>query len=214
MEKQRVVLLEFIYPKRTHHRIIDLLHHPRSVASIGEHPLHAEKTDVVAMQQSRDGGVEDVFQARSPKVRPNALKCAHNTGCDQMPFIVERLSKQIEADRMPQIGRIEIGHVFDTSAWNVIKDFSSQIAVRVNDADTVARLDVLENQVAKQRCLTSAGFSNGVEVMSPIFGKKNKGHFLPPLLMNSQDDVLHISSEPLLRGDNSPNTPPALEGGG
>jgi hypothetical protein len=51
-------------------------------------------------------------------------------------------------------------------------------------------------------------------VMPPVFGKKNKGHFLPPLFMNSQDDVLHIPNGPLLRGDNSPNTPPALVGGG
>jgi len=46
--------------------------------------------------------------------------------------------------------------------------------------------------------------------MPPVFGKKNEGHFLPPLLVNSQDDVLHIPNEPLLRGDNSPNTPLAL----
>ena len=50
--------------------------------------------------------------------------------------------------------------------------------------------------------------------MPPVFRKKDKRHFLPPFFTDSQYNFFHIPSEPLLRGENSPNTPPALVDGG
>jgi hypothetical protein len=128
----------------------------------------------------------------------------------------ERLPPQFSSGTLfPHQGtRLRRWCVLSAPVGAKVEDVSRQIAMRIDNADTVASFDVLENQVAEQCRFASAGFSNHIEVMRPVFGKKNKGHFLPPLFMNSQDDVLHIPNGPLLRGDNSPNTPPALVGGG
>ena len=67
----------------------------------------------------------------------------------------------------------------------MVKKVRSQIAVRINDADTITRFDVLENQVAKECCLACSALSDGVEMMPPVFRKKNEGRFLPPFLTDS-----------------------------
>ena len=66
-----------------------------------------------------------------------AFERAHDAGGDQMPFVGRSGAKQIEADRIFHVGGIEICHVLDAMAGNVVEHIIGQIAVRVNDADAV-----------------------------------------------------------------------------
>ena len=49
VQKLFVVVFKFIHPKRPHHRIFDLPHHPRPIPAIGKHPLDAEQAHIVAV---------------------------------------------------------------------------------------------------------------------------------------------------------------------
>ena len=67
-----------------------------------------------------------------------------------MTLIWRGAFKQIETNRICHIGRIEIHHILDPMARNMVEKVIRQIAVRINDADTPSGLDVLKNQIAEQ----------------------------------------------------------------
>lgn len=68
LPQRRIQALEFFHPKRAHHRIIDLFHHPGAIFPIGEYPLDAQHTDVLAVQQRGDRGIQNIFHARPPGI--------------------------------------------------------------------------------------------------------------------------------------------------
>ncbi len=98
-----------------------------------------------------------------------------------MPLIRRGASDQIKSNRIVQSGGIEVRHVLDTAARDEVEDVRGEVAMRINDANTVTCFNVLENQIAEQSCFARAGFPNGVEMMPPVFRKKNEGRFLPPI---------------------------------
>ena len=101
-----------------------------------------------------------------------------------MPFFGRCASKQIEADWKLHVGGIEICHVLDAVAGNVVENVIRQVAVRIYDPDAVTGGYVLKNQIAKQRRLARAAFPDCVEVMTAVARGQNKGGFPPPFFTN------------------------------
>ena len=97
-----------------------------------------------------------------------------------MPLIRRGGAKQIEANRIFHVSRIEICHVLNTMAWHVIENVICQIAVRINDGDPVPGFNVLQNQIAEQGGFSRSTFADGVKVMTAVVVRKSKGQFLPP----------------------------------
>ena len=101
-----------------------------------------------------------------------------------MPFFGRGGAKQVEADREFHVGGIEIRHVLNAMAGNVVENVIRQVAVRVYDPDAMAGGYVLKNQITEQGRLASAAFPDCVEVMSAVARGQNKGVFPPPFFPN------------------------------
>ncbi len=90
---------------------------------------------------------------------PEATRCRLSGGV---------CAEEIESDRMLQVGGIEICHVLNALARNVVEHVRREIAVRVYDADAVPGADVLENEIVKERRLARAAFADCVKVVPPV----------------------------------------------
>ena len=121
---------------------------------------------------------------KSGQMALNGFERAHDAGSDQMPFLGRGGAKQVEADRKFHVGWIEIRHVLDAVAGNVVENVIRQVAVRVYDADAMTGGYVLKNQVAEQGRLARAAFPDCVEVMPAVARGQNKGGFPPPFFPN------------------------------
>ena len=112
-----------------------------------------------------------------------------------MPVVGRSRAQEIEPDRMLQVRRIEICHVLDAPARDVVEQIRREIAMRIDDADSMPGTDVLENEIVEKCRLPGAAFPDCVQVMPPVARGQNHGGFLPRPVADAQYDVpiLHIS---------------------
>src|SRR3989344_840565 len=85
-----------------------------------------------------------------------------------MPMLGRHLLKHIECNRMLNVGRIKIDNLFDAGCRHEVKNFFSELAVRVNYCHATACLNVIDYQILKERCFTHASFANHVYVPAAI----------------------------------------------
>lgn len=70
------------------------------------------------------------------------------------------------------IRRVEIHQVIRPPGGDAVKEFCSQVAVRIDDTDTPAGLNVLDDEVSQQRGFPSSCLPDDVAVMSPVGSTK------------------------------------------
>ena len=87
---------------------------------------------------------------------------------DQVPAVSRHGLQQIETNRVPLIGGVEIHDVIGPPGRNVIEQIVSEIAVRINHSDAATGFDVLLDERAKQRAFPRAGLANEVGVMPAV----------------------------------------------
>ena len=137
----------FFGPERTDEWVFDLPNNPFAVSRVCEQPVDSEQRRVLTVEQRRYRIVEDVFEARSPRIVPDALERAYDPGCDQVPFIRGHIGQKVEPYRMLKIAGIEVAEVVGPARGNVIENFFRQIPVWVDEPYAVPKADVLENQI-------------------------------------------------------------------
>ena len=76
--KPRIIAREFLCPKAADKRVFDLANDPLAILGVGEHAVDAKKGSVLAVEQSDEGVVKDVFHARSPRIPPNTFERGNN----------------------------------------------------------------------------------------------------------------------------------------
>lgn len=77
--------------------------------------------------------------------------------------------------------------------WKVVKEFLSQVAVRIDQADAVPCGNVLNDQVAQKCRLAHAGFTDDVHVVPAIFGvhAKKRGVTAPQVTLADVNGLVH-----------------------
>ena len=85
-----------------------------------------------------------------------------------MPFIGRGAFKQIETDRIFHVGGVEIHHVFDAAARNMIKKVIRQIAVRINDADAAIGVHILQDEIPEERGFARTSFAYHIDVLASV----------------------------------------------
>lgn len=95
-------------PKRADERVFELADNPGPIVIIGEQSVDAKQGSVCTIEQGRDGVVEDVFQARPPRVAPDAFEGADDAGCDEVSVIGRDVCEQVQPDGEFEVARAEI----------------------------------------------------------------------------------------------------------
>src|SRR5581483_7232094 len=108
-----------------------------------------------------------------------------------MPHVLGDRAEQIETDGVFRVGWIEIDDIVGTGWGNMIQQLFGEIAVRIDDADTFAGTNVLENQIAKQSRLAASGFAEAVHVVAAVSARKTERLISAPhVSLTDIDDVV------------------------
>lgn len=164
----RLPALVFVLPEVAQEGILDLVHHPAAKGRVGEQAVEAEERGVRAMRQRGDGVVQDVFQPRPPAFLPQAFEGAHDAGGDEVTVFWRGLGEQIEPDGVIEVARMKIDRMLGPLRRDVQEQILREIAMRVDEADAVALLDELEDEIAQERGLPGARLADDVGVVACI----------------------------------------------
>jgi hypothetical protein len=101
---------------------------------------------------------------------------------------------QIERNGKIRISRIEIQNVVGSPSGNAVEEFFSQVSVRINYTDAISPLDVLTDQISKQRCLSSSSFSYRVKMLPAIRARNTERRFASPnsALSDVSGLIIHV----------------------
>jgi hypothetical protein len=106
-----------------------------------------------------------------------------------MLVIRRHIANDIQSNREFKVARIEIHQMVGTLGRNVVQQFFGQIAVGINQANTVSKGDVLQNQIAEQRRFAGPGFADDVEVLALVNGRYAKGLGFTPAMTFADCDA-------------------------
>lgn len=188
--KARLPALVFVLPEVAEEGIVDLVHHPAAVGSVGEQAIEAEERSVRAMCQRSDGVVQDVFETRPPTFMPETLEGAHDAGGHEMSILGRGLGEQVESDGVIEVAGVKINGLLRPHRRDVQKQILRQIAMRINEADTVASLDELKDEIAQERRFPGTCLSDDVGVIACISQIETKRHLAAPRLPHADVKIV------------------------
>ena len=128
---------------------------------------------VLARDERGDAVKEEVFEARPPAVGPEVLERGDDAGGGERPALGRDPCRGIEADGMLGLARVEVAHVVDARARDGVENVHGEVAVRVDDGDALARIDVAHGEIEKERALAGAGFADDVDVALALLARKD-----------------------------------------
>ena len=127
------------------------------------------------LDERRDGVRQDVLEAGPPAVRPDRLEGGDDTRDGQVAVLGRVVGEDVEADRISEVGGVEVADVIDARAGDVVEEALGEVAVRVEEGDALAGGDVLQDQVLEEGRLAGAGLADRVEVLPAIGTAKAEG---------------------------------------
>ena len=85
-----------------------------------------------------------------------------------------------------RVRRIEINHIFH-AMWRNSREYSFDVlSVRINQANTLTILDVLNNHIEHQHRFTSAGLSKKIHMLASVFTLNAKKIIFVPISGNTE----------------------------
>jgi hypothetical protein len=103
-----------------------------------------------------------------PEGRDNPVR---DNGCK----VGRHAREGIEADRLLDVGGIDIDEVTRPPAWDVIQRRAREVTVRVEQRDARAALEVLAQQVEQQCALARAGLADEIQMPAAfVFVERDK----------------------------------------
>ena len=85
--------------------------------------------------------------------------------------------KQVDADGIFVIRRVEIDEVFTALGWNGVQQVVCQIAVRVNHPHATTGGNVLNDQIAKEGRLARSRLADNIGMVPPIVRRESERYF-------------------------------------
>src|SRR4051794_24361401 len=85
--------------------------------------------------------------------------------------------------------------------WNMVQQFFGQIAMRINNANSMAESNVLNDEIAEEGRLAGTSFSDDINMLPLINGRYAKRLWITPPFTLSDDNVWFViqNQPPLLK---------------
>src|SRR5579883_1146430 len=109
-----------------------------------------------------------MFHAHAPSLRPHLFEHFHEPGGRQGNPILPYMAERIVPVWLRRIGCIQIENVQQPVWRNAICDAFDQIAMRVNQRESIATRQVLQCHAFKKCGLSGAGLPNEVYMGEPV----------------------------------------------
>jgi hypothetical protein len=88
--------------------------------------------------------------------------------------------QRVPADRIREVGRVEVDHVVDAVAWCGISDRHRLVAMRIDKGKAAARGEVGAHQVVQQRRFSGAGAADDFDVPAALLRRQNHLRVIAP----------------------------------
>jgi hypothetical protein len=102
------------------------------------------------------------------------------------------IGQHVQPDGKLKITRIEICQVVGTMRGDVVQQFLRQVAMRVDNPDSMSTSDVLNDQVPQERRLAGTSFSDDVNVLALVGGRYAKRPRVAPSFSLSDYDIWFV----------------------
>ncbi|MFI5025065.1 MAG: hypothetical protein ACHQRJ_25880 [Alphaproteobacteria bacterium] len=97
--------------------------------------------------------VQKVLKPRSPTIGPLMFECGDDAGSGERSALGRDAGRRIETDRMLGFAGIEVAHIVDARARDGIENVLGKIAVRIDDGDSLPRMDVAHREIEENGTL-------------------------------------------------------------
>ena len=138
-----------------------------AVIRVGQESRDREERRTGDVCDGGQGVVEDVFQPRAPRVRPDEAQRREHGRDSQVPPGRVSTADRVEANGGDSVCRVEEHHVAA-----ILREGGGhrcgQVTVRVNHADAAASIDVLEDHVPKEGRLARARLAHDVDMLTAV----------------------------------------------
>ena len=102
------------------------------------------------------------------------------------------IPKHVDPDREVEVSGVEIHQVVGTIRRDVSEDLLGEIAVRVDESDAVAKVNVLKKQIPQQRRFARAGLPDDVDMLALVSRGNAKRQRIPPSVALPDDNVWFV----------------------
>ena len=129
---------------------------------------------MLARDERRNAVTEEVLQPRLPQLSDQ--RCLN---AETMPEAASARRSGamrvagIEADRILGLAGVEVAHVVDARARDGVEDVGREVAVGIDDGDSLARVDVAHCEIEQERRFARAGFADDVDVALALLAREH-----------------------------------------
>ena len=142
-------------------------------AIVGVETREVDQGGVLARDERGDAVKEEMFEARPPAVGPEVLERRDDAGSGERAPLRRNLGRGVEADRVLGLAGVEVAHLVDARARDGVENILGEVAVRVDDGDSLARIDVAHGEVEEERALARAGFADDPDVALALLARED-----------------------------------------
>ena len=155
-------------PELAHLRVLTSLQEPVAVSLINEQRWQSEQGRAGAVEQQTHAVLQQVLEPRSPAFGPDVPKGGNNVRGDDGTSVAIDVEEGIEAERMLEIGGVEIDAIGDALARYRVDYGGGEVAVRIEQSQAAIGMQIGQKEGEKQRRLAGAGFADDVEMSAAI----------------------------------------------
>ena len=142
-------------------------------AIVGVEPRQVKERRMLARDERRDAMEKKMLQPRPPAVGPQMLERRDHAGGGEGPALGRDLGRGIEADGILGLSGIEVAHVIDARGWNGVENVGCEVAVGVDDGNSLPRVDVAHREIEEERRFARTRFADDVDVAGTLLAREH-----------------------------------------
>src|SRR3989344_3006442 len=170
-----------LLPEVDDHRVLDARQLPLAVFRIGENARHLHQGGRLVrhvLHQKQKGVPLVLFEhgthgLRHEQLVEDSLHLVHDEGL--LLRTVEVVIQHVQAHRPPNVAGVEINEVLHALLGDMPQDEVNQSAVGIDDRETLAGLDVLDDHVTQEGRFAGAGLADQINVAAAILVRDENG---------------------------------------
>ena len=143
--------------------------------SIGEKPRQKRKRGVRRFDERHDRMAQNLFEPRAPHVDPDGAHAGDDAVGDDGALIGARVFEDVEADGIGAVRQIDIADLVVARRRHERERSLGEVAVRIDDEESIASRDVLADDVEEKGGLADAGRAEDRHVAKPLVARERHG---------------------------------------
>ena len=167
--------IELAFEKIPRQRIGDASSDAGAKGRVGEKPRQQDERRVRRLEERRGRVAKDLLEPGAPHVDPDGAHAGNDPVGDDRAMIRCDVLEDVEADWIGAIGEIDIADLVVARGRHERQRLFGEVAMRVNDEESIAPGDVLADDVEEKGCLADARGAEDRHVAKALIARERHG---------------------------------------